>query len=266
MPFRKTPFFCIIGLFLIMCFSQLLFTAELRVCGTGFARNRPGFPPLATLMQAREAAVIDAQRALLEFLQGTLIQANTTVQNKVLLHEEVKRQTQGLLQNALIVGDGRIDANSWAVVMAVDVPFASINQDHVSLDNCLDSFYRVSPAAMQAEQLIEMEKAEVSRLTEELARLEAENATKNQDLQVVAKELEQSRQENVRVSRLLEVKNELLTREVRLQENEIKKVQSEKEMHEKTAQLKELLIKSRERKQRLLDNRSMQEADKEAEL
>lgn len=109
-----------------------------------------------------------------------------------------------------------------------------------------------------------MERAEISRLADELARLEAESATKNQELQAVVKELEQSRRENMKVSRLLEIKNELFSKEANLRVNEIKKVQGEKEMHEKTAHLKEILVKSRERKQLLLENRNkLQEIDVE---
>jgi hypothetical protein len=68
--------------------------------GAGLAK--PGTPPSLAKMMACRAALVDAQRNLLESLQGVRVVGVTLVNNLMLESDEIKSTVEGVLQGAIM--------------------------------------------------------------------------------------------------------------------------------------------------------------------
>jgi hypothetical protein len=74
-------------------------------------------------LMARRAAIVDAQRNLLEAVQGVRVTAETKVKNFTLVSDEVKTEVEGFIKNAVVITE-RDKGDSYEVVMRV--PFNGI--------------------------------------------------------------------------------------------------------------------------------------------
>ena len=83
-----------------------------------------GVPPTGAYgtranLLARRAAVVDAQRNLAEFIQGTQIDAETTLLNYMTQNDTVKTRVSALIQGAVIVEEEAMSDGSYRVTMSV---------------------------------------------------------------------------------------------------------------------------------------------------
>ena len=83
-----------------------------------------GVPPMGAYgtranLLARRAAVVDAQRNLAEFIQGTQIDAETTLLNYMTQNDTVKTRVSALIQGAAIVEEEAMSDGSYRVTMSV---------------------------------------------------------------------------------------------------------------------------------------------------
>ena len=82
-----------------------------------------GYPPEEMGMRgnsiARRAAIVDAQRNLLEITKGVQIDAETTVENLTVSSDVVNSKVQGLLKGARIFEEGNLDDGGYYVKMRI---------------------------------------------------------------------------------------------------------------------------------------------------
>jgi hypothetical protein len=158
---------------------SVVYGAELRVCGVGHATKRAGEPESRTAWRAREGARIDGYKQLLEFVQGVYMDNSAMSVDKATVHSDSLKQSGGLMVGSRVIADGQVDNNDesivWAALMAVEAPFALAPQDHVSLEDCLNRMYGITPASASAVRSIELEQIRNAFLMERIAVLEEEN-------------------------------------------------------------------------------------------
>lgn len=83
-----------------------------------------GLPPTGVYgtradLLARRVAIVDAQRNLAEFIQGTQIDAETTLHNYMTENDTVKTRVSALIQGATIVEEEAMGDGSYRVTMSV---------------------------------------------------------------------------------------------------------------------------------------------------
>ena len=82
-----------------------------------------GYPPEEIGLRgnsiARRAAMVDAQRNLLEITKGVQIDAETTVENMTVSSDVVNSKVQGLLKGAQIFEEGNLDDGGYYVKMRI---------------------------------------------------------------------------------------------------------------------------------------------------
>lgn len=70
---------------------------------------------------ARRAAVVDAQRNLVETINGVQVDAETTVENLMVSSDVVKSKVSGVLKGAQIIGEKYNDDGSYQITMRVPI-------------------------------------------------------------------------------------------------------------------------------------------------
>lgn len=83
-----------------------------------------GLPPIGVQAGraqalARRAAIVDAQRNLLETIKGVQIDSDTTVENLMVISDIVKTKVSGVLQGANIIAEQANPDGSYQVTMSV---------------------------------------------------------------------------------------------------------------------------------------------------
>ncbi|SMC95741.1 LPP20 family lipoprotein [Sporomusa malonica] len=86
--------------------------------GTGVPSSIAKSPAQARLM-ARRAAIVDAQRNLLESVEGVQVTAETTVQNFETTNDTVKTQVSGIVKGAKIVNEQQLADGTYQVTMRI---------------------------------------------------------------------------------------------------------------------------------------------------
>ena len=72
-------------------------------------------------LYAREAAIVAAERNLLQLIEGVAIDSITTVKDAMMKEDLIVRRVNGLLQGAVIVREKALDADTYQVEMAVNL-------------------------------------------------------------------------------------------------------------------------------------------------
>lgn len=70
---------------------------------------------------ARRAAVVDAYRNLAEIIYGTQVENNTTIEQLAVKKDTVKTSVSGLIRNARITDEEKMDNGTYQVTMTIQV-------------------------------------------------------------------------------------------------------------------------------------------------
>jgi len=93
--------------------------AEEEITATGFGALPQGVPVARAKMMARRAAIVDAQRGLVEAIKGTSVDAETTVNMSLLQSDIVKTKVSGIVTGARIISEGMNNDGGYEVTMSV---------------------------------------------------------------------------------------------------------------------------------------------------
>lgn len=96
-----------------------------KVVAVGYGVPPTGVYGARANLLARRAAVVDAQRNLAEFIQGTQIDSETTLYNYMTENDTVKTRVSALIQGATIVEEEAMSDGSYRVTMSVPLYGAS---------------------------------------------------------------------------------------------------------------------------------------------
>lgn len=88
--------------------------------GFGVPSSTAKSPAQARLM-ARRAAIVDAQRNLLEAIEGVKVDAETTVRNFETTNDTVKTQVSGMVKGAKIVNEQSMPDGTYQVTMRINL-------------------------------------------------------------------------------------------------------------------------------------------------
>lgn len=88
--------------------------------GTGIPSSVAKSPAQARLM-ARRAAIVDAQRNLLETTEGVKVTAESTVQNFETTNDTVRTQVSGIVKGAKIVNEQQLPDGTYQVTMRINL-------------------------------------------------------------------------------------------------------------------------------------------------
>ncbi|QDR83181.1 LPP20 family lipoprotein [Sporomusa termitida] len=88
--------------------------------GTGVPSSIAKSPAQARLM-ARRAAIVDAQRNLLESIEGVKITAETTVKNFETTNDTVRTQVTGIVKGSKIVNEQQVFDGTYQVTLRVNL-------------------------------------------------------------------------------------------------------------------------------------------------
>lgn len=90
-----------------------------KITADGYGVLPTGIPIGRAKIMARRAAIVDAQRNLVETIQGTAIDSETIVNNFILTDDVVKTKVSGLIKGATVVDEELLEDNMYRVVMSV---------------------------------------------------------------------------------------------------------------------------------------------------
>ena len=99
---------------------------EQEICMEGFAFLDPTIEYGRALAMAREAAILDAQRQILEYLKGVKIAGETTVSDLMLTDEKVRTVVEGIVKCAQVIEEN-VDKDMEAYIAKVKVDFKPIS-------------------------------------------------------------------------------------------------------------------------------------------
>ena len=92
----------------------------IQVTGMG-AQPANAVNPAQARMMARRAAVADAYRQLAESIKGVNVDAETTVENMMVLNDTIKTKVQATIQGAVLVSEKEIPGGGYEVTMQVPI-------------------------------------------------------------------------------------------------------------------------------------------------
>lgn len=88
------------------------------ITATGTGLFNPGVPKAQAKIWARRAAVVDAQRNLLEMTQGVQIDAETTVEMMMLTSDTIRSSVHGIVKEAKVISEREIEGG-YEVTMQI---------------------------------------------------------------------------------------------------------------------------------------------------
>lgn len=97
---------------------------------------------------ARRAAVVDAQRNLVETINGVQVDAETTVENLMVTSDVVKTRVAGLIKGATIVSEQHNPDGSYSVIMRVPIYGVSGSLGAAIVDEALKNAPEPAPAPL----------------------------------------------------------------------------------------------------------------------
>ena len=80
-------------------------TSSETITADGYGRYPAGMPVSIAKIQARRAAVVDAQRNLLESIKGVAIDSETTVENFMLKNDVIHSKVSGIIKGAQVISE-----------------------------------------------------------------------------------------------------------------------------------------------------------------
>jgi len=117
--------------------------------GTGFAPDNARSITHGTAL-ARRAAILDAQRNLLEAIQGVQVDSETTMRNLEITSDVVQTKVSGLLKGAKIVRQQAMPDGSYQVVMSINLygndSLASVALNAIKNEQPVENFPAPAPS------------------------------------------------------------------------------------------------------------------------
>lgn len=89
------------------------------ITATGYGSMPVGMPLGRAKLMARRAAIMDAQRNLIEEIKGAAVDAESTMENFVVTSDYVRTKVNGMITGAKIVSENQERDGSYVVVMSV---------------------------------------------------------------------------------------------------------------------------------------------------
>lgn len=109
----------IVPLELTACAAMVDSTESETIQADGYGAAPAGMPAGRAKLMARRAAIVDAQRNLVETIKGTAVDADTTMENFILQSDVVKTKVSGMVTGARVISEDFQPDGSYHVVMAV---------------------------------------------------------------------------------------------------------------------------------------------------
>ena len=95
-------------------------TSSETITADGYGRYPAGMPASIAKIQARRAAVVDAQRNLLESIKGVAIDSETTVENFMLKNDVIHSKVSGIIKGAQVISEEALP-DGYKVTVAIPV-------------------------------------------------------------------------------------------------------------------------------------------------
>lgn len=95
-----------------------------KMTAVGYGALPAGMPVGRAKMLARRAAIVDAQRNLVEIIKGTAVDAATTVENYLVTSDIVKTKVNGMVTGAMVIAE-KMDADG-AYEVTMEVPMYGV--------------------------------------------------------------------------------------------------------------------------------------------
>ena len=122
------------------------------ITADGYGVLPSGIPGGRAKAMARRAAIVDAQRNLVETIQGTAVDSETTVNNFMLTDDVIKTKVSGLIKGAVVKAEEVTDDGLYHVVMEVpmygvgsvaDIAYNAVlgNNEPVNVPEADEAFY-----------------------------------------------------------------------------------------------------------------------------
>lgn len=92
---------------------------ESNVVAIGIGVPNPNVSPVQSRVLARRAAIVDAQRNLLEMIEGVQIDSETVLEDMMVSSDVVKTKISGLVKGARILDEGRNADGSYVVKLGL---------------------------------------------------------------------------------------------------------------------------------------------------
>ena len=102
----------------IACADGVVGQAEM-IQADGYGAMPAGMPVGRARLLARRAAIVDAQRNLVETIKGTAVDAETTMENYMVTSDLVKTKVNGIVTGARVVSESAQPDGTYHVVMTV---------------------------------------------------------------------------------------------------------------------------------------------------
>lgn len=113
--------------------SSMVYATTLQARGVGAIGNQSNLHATQKMLMARESAIMDAQKNLLEQVIGTHMQTAATRKDTALFEETVTKRSEGLIRGALIVSERQIGNQAYEVVMQIEQIDQSQPQQQASI-------------------------------------------------------------------------------------------------------------------------------------
>jgi len=122
---------------LLVCGSVLV--AQTPAGGTQVESTGLGAITYNDIPAARDRALDDAKRKAVEFVLGTMIDAQTRVENYQVMEDRILSWTRGYVRNYKILSEGKTAADMYEVKMLATVDQANVEKDFEAVQNLLQS-------------------------------------------------------------------------------------------------------------------------------
>ena len=102
-----------------ICFAEQQYSLQATINADGYGAMPTGIAPGRAKVMGRRAAIVDAQRNLVETIKGTAVDAETTVNNFMLTNDTITTKVNGLIVGAKVVEEEVTPDGLYRVTMGV---------------------------------------------------------------------------------------------------------------------------------------------------
>jgi hypothetical protein len=102
-----------------VCFAEQQYVSQETIKADGYGAMPIGIAASRAKIMARRAAIVDAQRNLVETIKGTAVDAETTVNNFMLTNDTITTKVSGIIVGAKVVEEEVTQDGLYHVIMSV---------------------------------------------------------------------------------------------------------------------------------------------------